>query len=321
MMQTVLGHDDVMARFAHLMRDKHLPHAWLLHGLSGVGKGLLAVQLAAMYLCESVGDNGKACGACHSCHMLAVESHPDFMATGILWDEKKKKFHRDISVDQVREALSFLSLSGMESSRRVLLIDDADAMNGQAANALLKGLEEPNEGSLMLLVCDDITRLPVTIVSRCMLAHCAPLQAEDMKEVCLAMGFSDDVLDLVQSIAMGCPGQVQALQDADVAKACLQWQALCADIQRADIGEINAWLNQHVNSIPHDLIVSILALPLETNLQHLDANQVSKQMVFDAFASLLAWPAEVVRHGLRPAPALLARILEMRRVLKEAVML
>jgi len=316
MQHQVLGHDASVQRFARLMQENKLPHAWLLHGLRGVGKAMLAQTLAASYVCESLVADGHACGQCHGCHMLAAGSHPDVMHMGILWDEKKKKFNRDISVSQVRDALSFLSLSGMQSQRRVVVLDDADAMNNQAANALLKGLEEPSAGSLLLIVCHDLTRLPATIRSRCMLEHCAPLCEEDMQRVLEGMALAEDIMPLASQLALGCPGHIAVLQDKDVAQACLQWQQQVADISRADIGQINDSLAKYIQIVPHDLIIAILMQPLQTILQQDVGLYAEKDRVFESAQALMAWPADVVRHSLRPVPALVSRMLDMRMALK-----
>ncbi|PCI43364.1 MAG: DNA polymerase III subunit delta [Proteobacteria bacterium] len=316
MSNLVLGHDATAQRFANLMQKNTLPHAWLLHGLRGVGKAMLAQSLAESYLCESLTDAGRGCGQCHGCHMLAADSHPDFMQLGILWDEKKKKFNRDISVGQVRDALSFLSLSGMQSQRRVLLLDDADAMNNQAANALLKGLEEPSSGSLLLIVCHDLTRLPATIRSRCMLEHCAPLHENDMQQALQSMALSENIMPLAEQLAQGCPGHIAVLQDDDVAQACLQWSKHVSDISCADIGAMSDFLQKYIQIIPHGLMVAMLMLPLQSELQQSRTSYAKKQLLLQAAQALLAWPADVIRHSLRPAPALLSRILDMRGALK-----
>jgi len=316
MNNAVLGHDGAAQRFATLMQQNKLPHAWLLHGLRGVGKAMLAKSLAGAYLCESLTSDGLACGQCHGCHMLAAGSHPDFMPLGILWDEKKKKFNRDIRVGQVRDALSFLSLSGMQSRRRVVLLDDADAMNGQAANALLKGLEEPSSGSLLVIVCHDITRLPATIRSRCMLEHCTALNENYMQQALNNMALTENIVPLATELAMGRPGHITVLQDDDVAEACLQWFKQAGDISRADIGVMNDTLTKYIQVIPHDLIIAILMLSLQEKLQQPAVTYTSKQYVFQSAQALLAWPTDVIRHSLRPVPALISRILDMRGALK-----
>jgi len=332
-MTPILGHQPIMQRFTRLLQEQRLPHAWLLYGQQGIGKAMLAGQMAAAYFCESRQDDGLPCGQCHSCAMLRAESHPDFMHCGIAWNEKKKKFNRDIGVDQIREVLSFMAMSGSQSERRMVLLDDANAMNAASANGLLKGLEEPQAGSLLIIVCHDLTRLPATIRSRCMLEHCSPLQAGDVQSVLDHMTLAKNVQALAHDLAVGCPGRVQCLQDADLARAALAWHAILNDIAKADVGVMDDWLQKHVSLLPHDLIVAIVMLHLEEYLEghlkeslegNLEKESTMNMSNFDAYQglldtaeSVLAWPAEVLRHSLRPAPALLSRILDVRAALKQ----
>jgi len=201
------------------MREKRLHHAWLLHGPQGIGKATLAQAMAAAYLCERNHrgkDIGPACGECHGCHMLAAEAHPDFLCVEREPDRLGKKKKRDISVGQARSLLSFLSLCGAESVRRAVLLNEAALLNRHAANALLKSLEEPQSGSLLLIVCDDITRLPATVRSRCMLEQLAPLVDEQCAQVLQDMEIRGEALKLGVELAAGRPGSVASLQDASV---------------------------------------------------------------------------------------------------------
>lgn len=306
---SALGHEVLHERFVSGLSNQKLHHAWLLYGVKGIGKATEAMAMAALYLCEDRGADGQACGNCHACCMLKAGSHPDFIAVERL--EKK----RDITVDQIREVLSFLSLSGMESERRVVLLNDAETMNIQAANALLKGLEEPTSGSLLLMVCHDLMRLPATIRSRCMLGHCAPLGDAHMNSVLAEMDFTDAARKLAVEIAGGRPGHVACLQDSTVADGLLQWRALLKDVQRADVGELQGWLEAHLNLIPHDLIVDVVLQEAEANLPEISEFPIREELLKTMW-SLAAWPREVVRHSLRAAPALMALLLELRALLK-----
>jgi DNA polymerase-3 subunit delta' len=307
-----LGHEALHERFTSSLNNQRLHHAWLLYGVKGVGKATEAMAMAAFYLCEKRGSDGYACGSCHACCMLKAGSHPDFIAVERL--EKK----RDIAVDQIRETLSFLSLSGMESERRVVLLNDAETMNVQAANALLKGLEEPASGSLLLVVCHDLMRLPATIRSRCMMGHCGPLGDAHMNSVLAGMDFTDTARKLAVEVAGGRPGHVTCLQDSVVADGLLQWRALLKDVQRADVGELQGWLEVHLNLIPHDLIVDVVLREAEVNLQEISEFPVREELLKTMW-SVAAWPREVVRHSLRAVPALMALLLELRAVLKGKV--
>jgi DNA polymerase-3 subunit delta' len=304
-----LGHEALHERFTSSLDNQRLHHAWLLYGVKGIGKATEAMAMAAFYLCEKRASAGHACGECHACCMLKAGSHPDFITVERL--EKK----RDITVDQIREVLSFLSLSGMESERRVVLLNDAETMNIQAANALLKGLEEPASGSLLLMVCHDLMRLPATVRSRCMLGHCAPLGDAHMNSVLAEMDFTDAARELALEIAGGRPGQIASLQDATVADGLLQWRALLKDVQRADVGELQGWLEAHLNLIPHDLIVDVVLQEAGAGLSEISEFLVREELLKTMW-SVAAWPREVVRHSLRAAPALMALLLELRSLLK-----
>ncbi len=312
----LLGHDVVRKRFAEAMQANRLHHAWLLYGVKGIGKALLADELRALFLCESPDlVQHQACGQCHHCAMLHAGSHPDFQRIELLYDDKKKKYNRDISIDQTREALSFLSMSGLKSKRRVLMIDDANLMNNQSANALLKGLEEPAEGSLLIIVCHDLMRMPATIRSRCMLQACSPLDDMQMKQALVSQGLDEKLHALALELGQGSLGRVSVLKESLNAKALLEWQGIVEDIAQSDIGRVQQWLEKHVKSIPHDLIASMVLI--STQKQSLkEASWEKYEAIFQASLAVAYWPKEVIRHTLRPAPALLAYILQLRKALK-----
>jgi len=138
-------------------RAGKLPHALLFKGAAGIGKRAFASALAQGLLCEKPTAPLAACGACEACHWLETDNHPDFRllqpeaAEATDEDEpgdKKKK--RDISVAQVRALAEYIHLSAHRNGAKVVLIQPAEAMNVNAANALLKSLEEP---PLTLISC------------------------------------------------------------------------------------------------------------------------------------------------------------------------
>ncbi len=310
-MKPLVGHEIVQQRFTESLAAGSLHHAWLLYGMKGIGKHTLAETLAACLMCESQ----SACGACHGCKMLIVGSHPDLFRLGLI--EGK----RDLNIEQVRGVLAFLSLSGAESGRRVVILDDAERMNGQAANALLKGLEEPTAGSVLLMVCSDLERLPATIRSRCMLQQCSPLHDAEVREVLEQQEtpVKATYVDLALSLAGGSPGAVSCLQDAKVAEALLSWRDLTADMSSADVGKIQAWISVNVKLVPHALIVQLLVNAVSPMLQKAcnEDAYVGRESIQQALQACLRWPGEVVRHSLRAGPALLSSVLQLRAALKK----
>lgn len=137
-----------------------LAHALLLHGPAGTGKALLAREMAAGLLCQRPSE-GAACGSCRSCELLGGGAHPDWF-----WLRPDEGKHQ-IRIGAVRNTIHSLQFTTTISERKVALIEPAEAMNRNAANALLKSLEEPPGDAVLILLSHDPTRLPVTIRSRC----------------------------------------------------------------------------------------------------------------------------------------------------------
>lgn len=164
-------------------RMDSLPHALLVHGPMGVGKLALAERIAQLLLCEAPDAARRPCGACEGCRWYLAGSHPDFRriepealgsrAEGEEGEEaatgpaKKGKPSQEIKVEQVRDLADFLNIGSHRGRRRVALVHPAEDMTASAANALLKGLEEPPAGAMFVLVSHRPARLLPTIRSRC----------------------------------------------------------------------------------------------------------------------------------------------------------
>lgn len=152
-----------------------LPHALLLTGPTGIGKGHFALAAAARLLCESAVESDP-CGHCPSCRWFISENHPDFRyvipAADVETDEptadgERKKGSRQILIDQIRELEDFVFIGGHRNGARVVVVEPAEAMNHSAQNALLKILEEPPSSVYFILVSSNWRRLLPTIRSRC----------------------------------------------------------------------------------------------------------------------------------------------------------
>jgi len=156
---------------------ERLHHALLITGPEGVGKEWLARALAAALLCDAPGAARLACGGCAGCRWFSQNSHPDFRLIRPSADEvsaddadapaKATKASRDIRIEQIRALAGFVEIASHRGGAKVVLVTPAEAMNGAAANALLKTLEEPSPNTYFILVCSRIYRLPLTVRSRC----------------------------------------------------------------------------------------------------------------------------------------------------------
>lgn len=179
-------------------RDGRLPTGLLVHGATGVGKALLTGALVQALLCQRASGTGAACGECNACRSFVGGVHPEVMAL------EPEEAGKEILIAAAREAIDFLSLSGSGALRSVI-IRPGDALNANAANALLKTLEEPPPGAMLILEAAQPARLPATIRSRCQMVEIATPGHADA--TAWLRGFADDAaaVDEAYAASLGRP--------------------------------------------------------------------------------------------------------------------
>ena len=143
-----------------IIQDR-LSHALLITGSPGQGGEWLAYWLAASFYCQATSSSSRPCGECRSCQRVIADEQPDCLVLRPIEDSK------EIRVDQVRELTAELALTAHGAGRKVAIISPAEKLNRSAANALLKTLEEPTRGAVLILVSGEANRLPPTVQSRC----------------------------------------------------------------------------------------------------------------------------------------------------------
>ena len=154
-------HDTLWSRILQMAAQDRIPHALLLCGPQGMGKTLFGQRLIDYLLCQSPSTQGQACGQCKSCTLLKTGNHPD-LKTVIPTNTSQT-----ITVDQIRELIQFCTLTANYNRYQIVTIAPAEAMNRNAANSLLKLLEEPPSDTLILLLSHRPMALMATIRSRC----------------------------------------------------------------------------------------------------------------------------------------------------------
>ncbi|WNO10932.1 DNA polymerase III subunit delta' [Teredinibacter sp. KSP-S5-2] len=153
--------DKVWQEFIDNISADRLPHAMLLTGVAGTGVETLAIAMGQFLLCQS--PMGKiSCGRCKSCMLLSSGNHPDMV---VISPEEPGK---QIKVDEIRTLADFVGKTSQQGAKKIIVIHPADALNINAANALLKNLEEPAGDTVFLLVSSSLSQVLPTIRSRCL---------------------------------------------------------------------------------------------------------------------------------------------------------
>lgn len=209
---SLVGQNDAETQILDAYRSGRMHHAWLLTGMEGIGKATLAFRTARFILANPDPEQISAAVdlTVRPDHPAAVKiahgTHPNLLHIQRDWDSDKKKFKATLGVDSIRRIIPFLGTTAGEGAWRFIIIDPADDMTRNAANALLKALEEPPNRTLFFLTSAAPGRLLPTIRSRCRTLHCNSLSEDNLLQIVRqsADGFEGrDDRDVVLRLAGG----------------------------------------------------------------------------------------------------------------------
>lgn len=203
----ITGHSEQIKLIGNSLRSNRTANAYLFLGQEGIGKKLLAHSFAGALFCSS--EESRPCGSCPGCKKMRSDSHLDFYFIGLL--EKRK----NIVIDQIRELRDALTLKSFEGGWKAVIIDQAELMNDQAQNCLLKTLEEPSADTVIMLIAGGGGgRLLPTIISRCQILRMSPLANEDLEKLLVdKMEISEEEAPILARLADGSVGKALALDD------------------------------------------------------------------------------------------------------------
>jgi DNA polymerase III subunit delta' len=295
------GHDSAWAEWIEALDSKRLHHAWLLAGPRGLGKGQFARQAAARLVAEpGLSQPGWAV-------------HPDILVLDHLplndaEEEKKadgKPFQtkRNITIDQIRRMQHRLTTSPTIGSRRAVIIDPADDLEKNAANALLKSLEEPPVGTFFLLVAHRPGRLLPTIRSRCRILRFAPLSDEDVERILRdsAPEAAPATRAAALAAAEGSPGAALEFVAQDLGALHAVMQRLIAEgddhfaLRGALAEEIGARPDRERLAAALDLARAVIAAELGAS------SRARQERVIAAHGELVRISGQVVTYNFDPA--------------------
>jgi len=241
-----IGHDAELTELEDAFRSGRLHHAWLIVGPEGVGKATLAYHFARSVLASHHAGGGlPSIGPSDSVfRKVAGLAHPNLLVIRRPWNERTKRFGQWIGVDEVRRLRGFLGNTAGELGFRVVIVDRADELNQNAANALLKVLEEPPPETLFLLIAVSEGKIPVTIRSRCRTLRVAPLAADDLDQAVRATlqrdghEVEEDALALALALSEGSVRRALELAIGDGIDLYREAMALLSSLPELDSARV-----------------------------------------------------------------------------------
>ncbi|MEM7301967.1 MAG: DNA polymerase III subunit delta' [Pseudomonadota bacterium] len=269
----VLGHDQAITSFLNTHKSGRMHHAWLICGPRGIGKATLAFQLARYLFQHPDGQNASetlsaADESDPDYRQIVSGGHPNLLHLAPPWDEKTKKFKTRLTVDEVRKVNQFYGLTAGAGGWRITIVDTADDMNANAANALLKTLEEPPKNSLFFVLSNRPGRLLPTIRSRCRKLTLSPLNQDVISQICTApdMEIGEADATTIANAAMHSEGSVRRAIEMLRGNG-LQFQSIFEKTVQAPRGSTPDWLAIHdladrlanrTNAADYELFVEML---------------------------------------------------------------
>ena len=244
-MWQVVGQTRVVSLLQRSLKREALAHAYLFVGPRHVGKMTLALNLAQALNCEAA---EPPCAVCASCQKIALAKHADVQIIGLVNDANsaETKPRAEIGIDQIRQMQHSSSLPPFEGKYKVFIIDGAELLSIEAANCLLKTLEEPVGKVIFILLTTNERLLPATVISRCQRLELPPLAATEVEAALNQRGVEPQKAKLLARLSHGCLGWALSAAVDDGLQQRAEMMDRLLDIISADYEERFAYAGQLV---------------------------------------------------------------------------
>jgi DNA polymerase-3 subunit delta' len=244
---SLLDHEKPKALLREAVAKNKMGHAYLFRGPEGVGKKRTALTLAAYINCKNPLEQ-DACGRCPSCRKYFSGNHPDLILV--------EPDGAAIKIGQIRKLKHQLTFSPLEARVRVVILEDIHTMRREAANSLLKTLEEPAPGNLLILTADLAGEVLPTILSRCQIIPFGPLDHEKMAQVLMREN------DMEESLAL----TLAALAEGSLGRAKILWQEDLLSLRQEVVEALLLGEHDQAETIPNVFRLSEKVAALKENI-------------------------------------------------------
>lgn len=286
----IIGHQKIINFFGAAVDAGHLAHAYCFVGESQLGKRTVARQIAADLL-QTTTDR--------------LDSNPDFYYIERAEDEKTGKLKKDLAVAQAREIKSQLTRTSWNNGYRVMIINEAELLNEEAGNALLKSLEEPGAKTIIFLLAEDEGRLLPTIRSRVQICYFLPVPLPELEKALLATGVAATDAKELSELSWGRPGRALAM---------------IADPERRTWYETERKRLHAMRGQPfYQKVAALEEIMGKSTSEERDSTRERERLQEVVDLWIVEWRAELIKQGDQKSKMIIEQLLEAKRLLRRTI--
>lgn len=225
MFENILGNNSIKIMLKQAIANNKVSHSYLMIGISGIGKKMIATEFAKAILCK---EQDEICNSCKSCIEFDSNNNPDFLCI--------EPDGNSIKIEQIRELQKKIQEKPIISNKKVYIIDNADSMTKEAQNCLLKTLEEPPEFATIILIGSNENAFLTTIKSRCMILHFNLIEDSYIKKYLKDKYQIDNISQNMLDVFQGSIGKAINLKDKQ--EQYLQLENIVNNLKKKDLIDI-----------------------------------------------------------------------------------
>lgn len=258
---SIIGHHHIISYLQHNINEDKVSHAYLFVGPDHVGKNTVVEYFANSLVCENLTTKCEPipCEKCACCRQIKNKIHPDVFWLKREVNEKTGNFKKNISIEQIRELQNRLNLHSFLNAYKIAVVSGAESLSQEAANSLLKMLEEPSPKTVIILIANNINFLPKTIASRCQLVRFNSVSDKEISDYLVGQKVNRKKAKVITAASYGRPGiAIEYLTDEEAFSAYQEKVKSFCSLHRADTLERFKVVSEIANFSDADQIVEAL---------------------------------------------------------------